>query len=603
MNKFNRSNIQLLYLGGFIIPPLFWILAGMYIGIYSISSILKMSPVFFILYIAVNIGVYIYINKLFFDIEIAYQKVGKKYVFNAQRAINYLPKFYIIILPVFGIILPLSAQTNIYGILTFEFFIEWIFGLSLIFIVSTPFFISMLDLLEKSTEDIPISGSFNDLNIESKFVLISIPNIIGTFMVTVCTYLLIFLKNDQNQDVIYILFTKSVILGVFIISIFIYNHVMLRNQILSPVKKLNEFLNNIILSGGNINVKLHLANRDEFSSIAVNFNLLVDLLLQIIYEIDSTSEDVLNSSKRLHQTTKKIGHSTQKEQNIIKEISKYSLQLKEINDRLNESSEKNHKDIVLITENIHTVNTDTREVIQNLESLTEGIRKTATNAQIGEKSLSDMRHTMEVLFNTFQEISDVMDFTNEIAEKINLLSLNASIEASRAGELGMGFAVVAQQIARLSEETKKNVRNIELLLEKSSDKMKDGTDQILKGVQTIIFLLNGVDDIEKVFGKIIFNLKEDLSNYDTLETKVGDIKSIAHSTKELTDAQSDRIKAMTEAITLTEQFITSALESVKELNTNADHGLHFANDLQKKVTQFHISKNESSAEDKIEVNT
>jgi methyl-accepting chemotaxis protein len=598
MKKFNRTDIQTLYLAGFIVPPLIWLFMGMYIGIYSLKTITEMNLALPIIYLGSIIGLNIYISKLLSDIELGFQKVGRKFVSNAQRAITYLSRFYLIALPVYGIILPLSSQTNFYALLTFEFFIEWIFGTSIIFIVSTPFFITMLSFLEKATQDVPGSMSYNDLTLDAKFLLISIPNIIGTFLVTVCTYILIFLRNDQNPDVIYILFTKSVILGIILIGIFSFNHIMLRNQILNPVKQLNEFMNNIILSGGNMNVKLKFSNRDEFSSIALNFNRLIEFLMQIINQIDLTSTDVLSSSKKFAQSTKKLIYSTQKEQNSINEISRYNVQLKDINVQLVEASGKSNKDISIITETIHTINEETHGVIQSLEDLTEDIRKTAMNAKAGEKSLSDMRHTMEIIYNTFQDISEIMSFTSEISEKINLLSLNASIEASRAGELGLGFAVVAQQIARLSEETKKNVINIESLLEKSNDKLKVGTDQILKGMQTIVFLLNGVDDIEKIFGKIIFNLKEDIANYDHLEAKVKEIKEFSDTTTTYSGVQNERLQILSDTLIAADQFIKSSLESIKELNTNAEYSLHFAKDLQKKVTLFKVNKSDNIIEEK-----
>jgi len=582
------------------VPPVVWLFLGMYIGIYSLKSIISMNLFFPVAYIGSIVGIYFYINRLFNHIEPAYRKTGLKFIQSAQRSLVNLPRFYLVALPIYGLILPLTAQSNFYALFTFEFFMEWIFATAIIFISSTPFFISMVNVLEKSSQGIPSSAVFNDLNLEMKFMLISIPNIIGTFLVTVCSYILIFLRNDQNPDVVYVLLNKSVILAIIIIGIYIYNNLMLKNQILNPVKQLNEFMNNIIQSGGDINTKLQFTNRDEYRSIAVNFNRLLEFLKQMMLQVDLTAADVLNSSKKLTQTTRKLSYTSQKEHGAIHEISRFGQQLKEVNEMLLVSAEKSNKEIGLITESIHTINIETHEVIQSLEDLTEDIRKTATNAQVGEKSLADMRHTMEMLFNTFQDIAEVMSFTNEIAEKINLLSLNASIEAARAGELGHGFAVVAQQIARLSEETKKNVSNIEILLEKSSSKMKAGTEQILKGVQTIIFLLNGVDDIEKNFGKIIFGLKEDIKNYDELEIKVNNIQEISGSAANYTLSQGDRISQLMDSLANAEQFIKSSIDSLKELNTNAEHSLHFAQDLQKKVTQFHGASKEVAAAEPVQ---
>ena len=595
MEKFNRSEINRFYLLGFIIPPLAWIILGMYIGIYSFKSIFEMSFALPVIYVGSLVGIYFYINKLLDEIELAIKKSGKKNIYIAQRAIVYLPKFYLITLPIFSLILPLSAQSSLYTLLTFEFFMEWIFSACIMYITSTIFFISMLNSLEKSVHNIPVSGSFNNLNLDLKFTLITIPNNIALFFVIISVYILIFLRNDQNPDVVYVLLMKSILFAVYILGIFTYNHLLLRNQLVNPVKELNEFMNKIISSGGNMNVKLQFSNRDEYSDIAANFNRLLDFIKQIIKQIDVTAEDVLNSSKRLSQTTKKLGYASQKEHGTIGEIIKFNQQIKDINQEMREISGKNENEITNIKKSFHEINEETRDGIHRLDDLTEKVRLTATNAQVGEKSLIDMRHTMESLVNLFLDIREVMSTMYEIAEKINLLSLNASIEAARAGEFGLGFTVVAQQIAHLSSETNKHANSIDILLEKSDDKIRSGTEQILKGVQTIVHLLNGVEDIEKVFGKIVFTLKDGISKYNSLESGVGGVETLAKSSITHMGVQGERIQLLAEALDLTQELIVSSIDSVRELSTNAEHSLHFAHDLQKKVTQFQINISDTAA--------
>ncbi|MDH4200341.1 MAG: methyl-accepting chemotaxis protein [Spirochaetia bacterium] len=595
MQKFTRANIQTLYLSGFIVPPFAWLALGLYIDLYSLRSILSMNWLFPLLYLSFIGGIFFYINKLFMDIEIAFDKPEKKYISRAQRAIVYLPKFYLIILPAFGALLPLGAQTNVTELMSAEFVLEWIFGTVIIFLASTPFFIKMLESLEKSTQSIPTSTFYFDLNIDSKFSLVSLPNIIGTFFLTVCAYLLIFLKNDQNPDLIYMLLTKSVVLGIFIIGIFVLNQYMLRSQLLMPIQQINEFMGNIVLSGGNLNSRLSIANRDEFNSIAANFNHLMNFFRQIVSQIDFTSVDMVNASRRLTQHSKKHGYSAQREHEILREIEKSGLQIKDMSHQISESSSKSIGGVHIIASLIHDLNVETQEVIQNLDDLTEDIRGTAISAQVGEKALASMRHTMETLFNIFQDIAEVMTFTDDIAEKINLLSLNASIEAARAGELGMGFSVVAQQIAHLSEETRKNVFHIEALLEKSNEQMKSGTDQILSGVQTILTLLTGVEDIEKVFGKIVFSLKNDIKNYKELEEKVIDIESTIQYIVNNNEIQQEKLKYLIDSIGNVGQLNKASIDTLNELNVNVEHSVHFANDLQKKVTRFQMKTSSNAA--------
>ena len=84
-----------------------------------------------------------------------------------------------------------------------------------------------------------------------------------------------------------------------------------------------------------------------------------------------------------------------------------------------------------------------------------------------EKSLShiDMtRDRFNIVLEKSNEMSNFINVINDIADKVNLLSLNASIEAARAGAAGRGFVVVAEQISKLAEETSTNSKEIERIV-------------------------------------------------------------------------------------------------------------------------------------------
>jgi methyl-accepting chemotaxis protein len=588
MEHTKKQNIIYFYIGGFAVPPLAWLFMGFYVNIFSLRKIFDISLLLPVVYSIFLGAVFVFLSKYLSDIESALHKKDNKTLYGAQKSITHLPKFYLIAVPVFAVVLPITSEPSITVILTFEFFMEWVFGVFIIFLTSIPFFLLMLGSFENAVQDIPPSSSLTDLNLDSKYFLISIPNIVGTFLVTVSTYILIFLKNDQNPDLIYVLFTKSIVIGLFVIGIFILNYYLLRRQILAPIFKLNDFMNNVILSGGNMNSRISIPNRDEFLTIANNFNRLMEFMRQSVIQIDDTTIDMVNATKRLTQATKKHGYTTNKENEIISEFKKNVNQLKVLYDSLTRDSIQNLNVVNKIYAEIHEINIKTTEIIESMESFTEEIRETMVEAQHGEKSLADMRHNMESLFLVYKDIEEVLGFTNDIAEKINLLSLNASIEAARAGELGIGFSVVAKQIAQLSEDTKKSAIDIQQLLVKSSEKMEAGTDQILSGVQTILTLLNGVQGIENEFGKILFNLKDGMKTYKTLENDGETVRHTESTMANLIASQGDKISSLLDLLGTMDSFSRSNIDSLKELSTTVEHNLHFAVDLQKKVSRFQI---------------
>ena len=117
-------------------------------------------------------------------------------------------------------------------------------------------------------------------------------------------------------------------------------------------------------------------------------------------------------------------------------------------------------------------------------------------------------HSIEEISKSAGNISDTINIINDVAEKTNLLAMNAAIEAAHAGEAGKGFAVVSDEIRKLSETTRDNAKNISLSLNKMIENIKNTTKITKNTGLTIRKIIDGINEISSSIDEITTGMHE-----------------------------------------------------------------------------------------------
>ena len=247
------------------------------------------------------------------------------------------------------------------------------------------------------------------------------------------------------------------------------------NDILSTAKDLSS-------GDGDLTKRLKITSKDEIGEVAIEINNFIEKVQQTIDAVKLASQENASISEELYGSSESVKANITHESEIIDNTSK---------DITNVSSNllQSVSDAKANYSQIEEASLDLAQATNKINELTQKINQTSITEQ-------DLSTKLEELSSDATEIKNVLNVISDIADQTNLLALNAAIEAARAGEHGRGFAVVADEVRKLAENTQRSLTEINASVNVIVQSILEASSQMNENAKTVENLVVISTDVE-----------------------------------------------------------------------------------------------------------
>ena len=303
--------------------------------------------------------------------------------------------------------------------------------------------------------------------------------------------------------------TRILIIGIIIgiigiILSFVIGFLYIK-KIISPLKILVEEAEE--MSRGEFILRKFKFKKNEIGDIAYSFKNMRDAMVKIINEVNATSEKINNAAASLAQGSDDLSARTDAQASSLEETAS------------------------AIEEMASTIKSSAEHSVEGNDMMIASKKAVENGASV----ISETTKNIEEVYESSEKIKSITKTIEDIAFQTNILALNASVEAARAGDQGRGFAVVASEVRNLAQNSQSSAKNITLLIENIYEKINRSAETARESQSIFNDIQSKIDGTAKIMQEISTTAVEQQTGVDQVNIAVSKIDGITQQNAALVD--------------------------------------------------------------------
>ncbi|PJZ52087.1 methyl-accepting chemotaxis protein [Leptospira adleri] len=360
------------------------------------------------------------------------------------------------------------------------------------------------------------------------------------------------------------------------------------NLFLNSLKKNSTAISRIVtaIASGDIRNSMPLISSDEIGQVSHNINTFLSKINSVVGAIRTEAKILQERSDILADDTQKFSTHSQDQAASFEELASAVEELSASGTSVLNQTNNQEERVHIAEKVVEELSEAIGAIHQESGSAKEEASRMAEVAESGRESIERSVRTMTKIETSTDKMGSALTIILAIADKLKLLSINASIEAARSGESGKGFSVVAEEISKLGENTNSNAVKIQSLIEDAITRVKEGTHDMAESADSFTKIESSIKRSIPMVEKISALSLRQLTANEAVKQNFELINRLAADIKNSTEEQSLTLTEFAESVLRLSQNTQSVSANSDNINILASQLAGQASVLNREVDYF-----------------